>query len=76
MRGPKIARCSTVRLSRRARRPVRREAITFGDSNDPNSAMMKRRTDNKGRIYTMLPEFNALPAITYLRDLYQEKGKA
>jgi molybdopterin-containing oxidoreductase family iron-sulfur binding subunit len=51
-------------------------AITFGDINDPNSAMIKRRTDNKGRIYTMLPEFNALPAITYLRDLYQEKGKA
>jgi anaerobic selenocysteine-containing dehydrogenase/Fe-S-cluster-containing dehydrogenase component len=51
-------------------------AITFGDINDPNSAMIKRRTDNKGRIYTMLPEFNALPAITYLRNLYQEKGKA
>jgi anaerobic selenocysteine-containing dehydrogenase/Fe-S-cluster-containing dehydrogenase component len=51
-------------------------AITFGDINDSNSAMMKRRDDNKGRIYTMLPEFNALPAITYLRDLYQEKGTA
>jgi anaerobic selenocysteine-containing dehydrogenase/Fe-S-cluster-containing dehydrogenase component len=51
-------------------------AISFGDINDPNSAMMKRRDDNKGRIYTMLPEFNALPAVTYLRDLYQEKGKA
>ena len=51
-------------------------AITFGDINDPNSAMIKRRNDNKGRVYTMLPEFNALPAITYLRDLYQEKGKA
>jgi anaerobic selenocysteine-containing dehydrogenase/Fe-S-cluster-containing dehydrogenase component len=51
-------------------------AITFGDINDPNSAMIKRRNDNKGRVYTMLPEYNALPAITYLRDLYQEKGKA
>ncbi|MGD0289988.1 MAG: molybdopterin-dependent oxidoreductase [Candidatus Binataceae bacterium] len=51
-------------------------AITFGDINDPNSAMIKRRNDNKGRTYTMLPEFNALPAVTYLRDLYQEKGKA
>ena len=48
----------------------------LGDINDPNSAMIKRRNDNKGRTYTMLPEFNALPAVTYLRDLYQEKGKA
>jgi anaerobic selenocysteine-containing dehydrogenase/Fe-S-cluster-containing dehydrogenase component len=51
-------------------------AISFGDINDPNSAMMKRREENKGRGYTMLPEFNALPAITYLRSLYWEKGKA
>jgi len=51
-------------------------AISFGDINDPESAMMKRRVDNKDRTYTMLPEFNALPAITYLRSLYWEKGKA
>jgi molybdopterin-containing oxidoreductase family iron-sulfur binding subunit len=51
-------------------------AITFGDLNDPNSAMMKRRLENRGRNYTMLPEFNTLPAIVYLRDLYREKGKA
>ncbi|MGO9267939.1 MAG: molybdopterin-dependent oxidoreductase [Candidatus Binataceae bacterium] len=51
-------------------------AISFGDLNDPASAMVKRRGDNKGRTYTMLPEFNALPAITYLRSLYWEKGKA
>jgi Fe-S-cluster-containing dehydrogenase component len=51
-------------------------AISFGDLNDPKSAMVKRRDDNKGRTYTMLPEFNALPAITYLRSLYWEKGKA
>ncbi len=51
-------------------------AITFGDINDPKSAMMKRRDDGKGRTYTMLPGYNALPAVTYLRDLYQEKGKA
>jgi molybdopterin-containing oxidoreductase family iron-sulfur binding subunit len=48
-------------------------AITFGDINDANSAMMKRRADNAHRTYTMLPEFNALPAVTYLRDLYWEK---
>ena len=51
-------------------------AISFGDINDPNSAMMKRRVDHKNRDYTMLPEFNALPAITYLRSLYWDKGKA
>jgi molybdopterin-containing oxidoreductase family iron-sulfur binding subunit len=51
-------------------------AISFGDLNDPNSAMLKRRADNKGRTYTMLPEFNALPQITYLRSLYAEKEKA
>jgi hypothetical protein len=39
--------------------------------------MMKRRGgDNQIRNYTMLPEYNALPAITYLRDIYQTKGKA
>jgi molybdopterin-containing oxidoreductase family iron-sulfur binding subunit len=51
-------------------------AISFGDINDPNSAMMKRRKDNQSRSYTMLPEYNALPAITYLRDIFQTKGKA
>lgn len=51
-------------------------AITFGDINDPKSAMMKRRGGSKGRTYTMLPGYNTLPAVTYLRDLYQEKGKA
>jgi anaerobic selenocysteine-containing dehydrogenase/Fe-S-cluster-containing dehydrogenase component len=52
-------------------------AISFGDMNDPNSAMMKRRGgDNKIRNYTMLPEYNALPNVTYLRDIYQSKGKA
>lgn len=55
-------------------------AISFGDLNNPDSAMVKRRlvnnerAHNKGRTYTMLPEFNALPAITYLRSLYWEKA--
>ena len=51
-------------------------AITFGDSNDPASAMMRRRDDNKLRNYRALEELNTKPAITYLRDLYREKGKA
>ena len=51
-------------------------AITFGDSNDPASAMMRRRDDNKLRNYRALEELNTQPAITYLRDLYREKGKA
>jgi molybdopterin-containing oxidoreductase family iron-sulfur binding subunit len=51
-------------------------AITFGDINDPASAMMRRRDDNKLRNYRALEEINTQPAITYLRDLYREKGKA
>ena len=51
-------------------------AITFGDLNDHDSAMVKRRVDNKGRIYTMLPELNALPQVTYLRPVYRTSEKA
>jgi len=51
-------------------------AISFGDSNDPASAMMRRREDNKLRGYRVLEELNTQPSITYLRDLYREKGKA
>ena len=35
-----------------------------------------RRDDNKVRDYRALEELNTQPAITYLRDLYREKGKA
>jgi molybdopterin-containing oxidoreductase family iron-sulfur binding subunit len=51
-------------------------AISFGDLNDHSSAMVKRRADNQGRIYTMLPELNALPQITYLRSLYRTTEKS
>ena len=51
-------------------------AITFGDSNDPASAMVRRREDHKLRNYRVLDELNTQSAITYLRDLYGEKGKA
>jgi anaerobic selenocysteine-containing dehydrogenase/Fe-S-cluster-containing dehydrogenase component len=51
-------------------------AITFGDINDPNSAMMRRRKENHLRNYTMLPEFNALPNVTYLRALRHAGGRA
>jgi anaerobic selenocysteine-containing dehydrogenase/Fe-S-cluster-containing dehydrogenase component len=51
-------------------------AISFGDLNLHNSAMVKRRADNKGRTYTMLRQLNALPQITYLRSLYQTTEKA
>jgi Fe-S-cluster-containing dehydrogenase component len=52
------------------------KAITFGDINSPTSVMMRRRDDNKLRTYRVLEELNTQPAITYLRDLYREKGKA
>ncbi|MHB8381273.1 MAG: molybdopterin-dependent oxidoreductase [Candidatus Binataceae bacterium] len=51
-------------------------AITFGDMNDPQSAVMQRRDQNKPRNYRALAELNTQPAIVYLRDLYREKGKA
>ena len=52
------------------------KAITFGDMKDTQSAMMRRRTDNKLRDYRSLEELNTQPAIVYLRDLYRQKGKA
>jgi len=50
-------------------------AITFGDLNDPNSAMVQRRRNHQARNYTMLPSLNAQPQITYLRTLYQSRGR-
>jgi hypothetical protein len=52
------------------------KAMTFGDEDDPQSAMMRRRIDNKLRRYLVLEEINAGPNVTYLRDIYQTKGKA
>ena len=52
------------------------KAITFGDEDDPQSAMMRRRIDNKLRRYLVLEEINAGPNVTYLRDIYQTRGKA
>jgi molybdopterin-containing oxidoreductase family iron-sulfur binding subunit len=52
-------------------------AISFGDMNDKRSAMMQRRDANKLRTYRVLDaELNTLPAITYLREIYHEKGRA
>ena len=52
------------------------KAMTFGDENDPQSAMMQRRVKNKVRRYLVLEEINVGPNVTYLRDIYQTKGKA
>ena len=52
------------------------KAMTFGDEDDPQSAMMRRRIDNKLRRYLVLEEINTGPNVTYLRDIYQTKGKA
>jgi hypothetical protein len=39
--------------------------------------MMRRRKDNAVRTYRVLnADFNTLPAITYLREIYHEKGRA
>jgi len=52
------------------------KAISFGDINDPASAMMRRRNRNRARNYRSLEEFNTQPAIVYLRGLFHERGKA
>jgi molybdopterin-containing oxidoreductase family iron-sulfur binding subunit len=52
------------------------KAMTFGDEDDPQSAMMRRRIDNKLRRYLVLEEIDVGPNVTYLRDIYQTKGKA
>jgi len=40
------------------------KAITFGDLNDPEGAVVKRREDTRG--YRMLEELNITPSVTYL----------
>jgi anaerobic selenocysteine-containing dehydrogenase/Fe-S-cluster-containing dehydrogenase component len=50
-------------------------AISFGDMNDPRSAMMRRRADNALRAYQAMPELNTKPAIVYLRDVYRRSEK-
>jgi len=52
------------------------KAITFGDINDANSAMMRRRKDNEIRNYFALGDLNTQPAIAYLRDIYRGRARA
>lgn len=52
------------------------KAMTFGDEDDPQSAMMRRRVDNNLRRYVVFEELNVGPNVVYLRDIYQGKGKA
>ena len=40
------------------------QAITFGDANDPKSALVARRAE--GRAYTILEEINVKPQVTYM----------
>jgi len=51
-------------------------AITFGDIKDPDSAMMRRRDDNRLRAYRALENLNTQPSIVYLRDIYRTEEKA
>jgi anaerobic selenocysteine-containing dehydrogenase/Fe-S-cluster-containing dehydrogenase component len=51
-------------------------AISFGDMDDKQSAMMRRRADNRQRGYRALEDLNTQPAIVYLRNLYHRREKA
>jgi molybdopterin-containing oxidoreductase family iron-sulfur binding subunit len=46
------------------------QAIVFGDSNDPKSALARQRTD--GRAYHILEELNVRPQVTYLAQVKGE----
>jgi molybdopterin-containing oxidoreductase family iron-sulfur binding subunit len=50
-------------------------AITFGDAKDPDSAMMRRRTEHRVRGYRALEELNTQPAIVYLREVYRRRDE-
>ncbi len=52
------------------------KAMTFGDEDDPQSVMMRRRVDNNLRRYVVFEDLNVGPNVVYLRDIYQGKGKA
>ena len=51
-------------------------AITFGDMQRSQQRDDEAARRQQAAQLHVLPEFNTLPAITYLRDLYREKGKA
>jgi anaerobic selenocysteine-containing dehydrogenase/Fe-S-cluster-containing dehydrogenase component len=50
-------------------------AIIFGDMDDKQSAMMRKRAENPARRYRSLEELNTKPAIVYLRDIYRRREK-
>jgi len=52
------------------------KAITFGDIKDTNSAMMRRRDDNRIRSYRALDNLNTQPSIVYLRNVHRGREKA
>jgi anaerobic selenocysteine-containing dehydrogenase/Fe-S-cluster-containing dehydrogenase component len=51
-------------------------AITFGDLNDPESAVVRRRTEQQPRGYRALEELNTEPAIVYLQRIYRRRDQA
>jgi anaerobic selenocysteine-containing dehydrogenase/Fe-S-cluster-containing dehydrogenase component len=51
------------------------KAITFGDAKDPDSAMMRRRTEHGPRGYRALEELDTRPAIVYLREVYRPRDE-
>jgi len=48
------------------------QAITFGDANDPKSALSRRRAD--ARTYSILEEINVKPQVTYMTRIKNRGG--
>jgi Fe-S-cluster-containing dehydrogenase component len=48
------------------------QAITFGDANDPKSALSRSRTEP--RAYTILEEINVKPQVTYMTRIKNRSG--
>ncbi len=64
IREKESSRSPTATSSPRAKRRARREAIVFGNANDPNSRVAKLKAQQRN--YTILGELNARPRTTYL----------
>jgi len=45
------------------------DCITFGNVNDPNSAVSKSRRENKNRVFYSLEQLHVLPNVNYMTKI-------